>query len=123
MASCFVWVDIPVSNLERAVRFYSAVIGTEVAVQTTPDFTFAVFPHEGADVGGCLVPSGDGNAPSGQGPLVYVNVDGRMKKAVDAVKAGGGRIVEEAHSIGPHGFRAVMIDSEGNRVALHSMKM
>ena len=122
MASQFVWVDIPVTNLDRAVKFYSAVIGTQVAVQDTPGFKFAVFPHEGADVGGCLVPSGDGNVPSGNGPLVYVNVEGRMKQAVDAATANGARIVEQPHSIGPHGFRAVIIDSEGNRIALHSMK-
>jgi predicted enzyme related to lactoylglutathione lyase len=123
MASRFVWVDIPVTDLQRAVRFYSAVIGMDVAVQDMPGFKFAIFPHEGADVGGCLVPVGDGNAPSGNGPLVYVNVEGRMKQAVEAATANGGRVVEPAHSIGPHGFRAVVIDSEGNRVALHAMKM
>jgi uncharacterized protein len=122
MPSRFVWVDIPVTNLERAVKFYSAVIGMPVTTQSAPGFTFAVFPHEGADVGGCLVPIGDGNAPSASGPLVYVNVEGRMQEAVDAATANGGRVVEPPHSIGPHGFRAVVIDSEGNRVALHSMK-
>ena len=123
MANRFVWLDIPVTNLDRAVKFYSAVIGMPVTVQSAPGFTFAVFPHDGEDVGGCLVPSGDGNAPSDKGPLVYVNVEGRIKAAADAAKQNGGRIVEEPHAIGPHGFRAVMIDSEGNRVALHSMKM
>lgn len=122
MSSRFVWVDIPVMNLERAVRFYSALIGMDVTVQDTPGFKFAVFPHEGAETGGCLVPEGDGNAPCANGPLVYVNVEGRMKEALEAARAHGAGIVEEPHSIGPHGFRAVIIDSEGNRVALHSMK-
>ena len=123
MASRFVWVDIPVMNLDRAVRFYAAVIGMEVTIQNTPDFSFALFPHEGEETGGCLVPEGGGNAPCANGPLVYVNVEGRMKEAVDAARAHGGGIVEEPHAIGPHGFRAVIIDSEGNRVALHAMKM
>jgi len=53
---------------------------------------------------------------------VYLNVDGRMKAAVEAASSNGGRVVEAAHAIGPHGLRAVIIDSEGNRIALHSMK-
>ena len=54
------------------------------------------------------------------GILVYMNVDGRMQDAVQQVAAHGGKVVEPAHSIGPHGFRALIIDSEGNRLALHS---
>lgn len=123
MANRVVWVDIPVTNLERATRFYSAVIGQAVTMQSAPGFTFALFPHEGADVGGCLVPVGDGNGPSDHGPLIYLNVEGRMKEAVEAAGATGGRVVEPAHPIGPHGFRAVVIDSEGNRIALHASKM
>ena len=122
MANRVVWLDIPVTNLERAAKFYTAVIGMPVTVQSGPGFSIGVFPHDGPDVGGCLVPQGDGNAPSDKGPLVYLNVDGRMKAAVEAASSNGGRIVEPAHAIGPHGFRAVIIDSEGNRIALHSMK-
>lgn len=123
MANRVVWVDIPVMNLERAVRFYSAVIGQPVTTQSAPGFSFALFPHQGNEVGGCLVPVGDGNGPSEHGPLVYLNVEGRMKQAVEAAGANGGRVVEPAHSIGPHGFRAVVIDSEGNRIALHAATM
>jgi predicted enzyme related to lactoylglutathione lyase len=123
MANRFVWADIPVTNLDRAVKFYAALIGMPVPIDDSPGFRFAVFPHEGDAVGGCLVPAGDGNAPSDKGPLLYINVEGRMKQAIDAAGANGGRVVEQPHPIGPHGFRAVVIDSEGNRVALHSMKM
>ena len=53
--------------------------------------------------------------------LLYLNVDGRIKDAVEQVSKLGGAVLEDVHSIGPHGFRAIVRDSEGNRVVLHSM--
>ena len=50
----------------------------------------------------------------------YLNADGRLADAVRAVAGNGGRIIEAVHQIGPHGYRAIVLDSEGNRVALHS---
>lgn len=46
--------------------------------------------------------------------------DGRIRNAVARVTALGGKVLEPAHAIGPHEFRAVVLDSEGNRIALHS---
>ena len=54
------------------------------------------------------------------GVLVYMNVNGRIRDAVSRVEALGGKVVEPMHAIGPHGFRAIVLDSEGNRIALHS---
>jgi predicted enzyme related to lactoylglutathione lyase len=54
------------------------------------------------------------------GILLYMNVDGRIRDAVQKVVPHGGTVIEPTHSIGPHGFRAVVLDSEGNRIALHS---
>jgi hypothetical protein len=58
--------------------------------------------------------------PGAQGPLVYLNCNGRLEAAVAEVEKNGGKILKPAHSIAPHGNRAVILDSEGNRVALHS---
>ena len=123
MSHSVVWVDIPVTDLDRAVRFYSAVFGKPVTKEGGPGFSFGLFPHQGEDVGGCLVPPGDGNAPSQQGPLLYLNASGRLKQAVDAVTAHGGRVLVPITQIGPHGHRAIVADSEGNRVALHSQAL
>jgi len=49
-----------------------------------------------------------------------LNVDGRIREAVGQTERRGGKILEPIRAIGPHGFRAVILDSEGNRVALHS---
>jgi len=121
MSNTFVWVDIPVADLDRAIRFYSAVVGRQVSRVGDPGFTFGLFEHHGGEVGGCLVDSSGGAAPSRTGPLVYIDASGRLDAAVAAVRANGGEVLKDKHSIAPNGFRALVVDSEGNRVALHSM--
>ena len=120
MSNRIVWVDIPVLDLERAIGFYSAVLGSTVTKEGGPGFVFGLLPHTGNEVGGCLYSPGEDNAPSKVGPLVYLNAEGRLAKAVAAVTAQGGRVIQAVHAIGPHGFRAIVLDSEGNRVALHA---
>ncbi len=120
MANQIVWVDIPVADLNRAVRFYSAVLGSEVRKQEYPGMTIGLLPGADNDVSGCLYTKDD-ERPSAGGILVYLNAQGRLDQAVAAVEPNGGRVLQTKHQIGPHGFRAVIVDSEGNRVALHSM--
>lgn len=112
-----VWIDIPVADLDRAQKFYGAVLGIKIHRESYNGTDFCVLDHKEGN-GGCLVIKPQ--EVSTAGILVYLNVDGRMKDAVRQVEANGGSILEPAHSIGPHGFRAVIKDSEGNRVALHS---
>ncbi len=124
MKNVFVWVDIPVTDIDRATAFYSAVHGEDVARMDVPGFHFSVFASQPGEVSGTLyVPHTHANAPSDTGPLVYLNVDGRIDAALAAVEAHGGRVVQPPGPIGAHGFRAIVIDSEGNLLALHSMSM
>jgi uncharacterized protein len=113
------WTDIPVTNLDRAIKFYSAILGTAVSKEAAPGFEFGLLPHQDENVSGCLVKSED-NRPSEHGPLIYLSVEGRLEDAIRTAREKGGRILEEKHQIGPYGFRAIIIDSEGNRIALHS---
>lgn len=119
MANLLVWCDIPVLDLDRAIRFYSAVLGSPVRKEEFPGMAIGVFPHEGADVSGCLHKS-DADRPADHGPLVYLNCKGRLDDAIAAIVPNGGKIVTPKHQIGPYGYRAIVLDSEGNRVALHS---
>lgn len=120
MSHTLVWVDIPVLQLDRAIAFYGAVLAAPVRAEGGPGFTFGLLPQEG--VSGCLYPPADGeNAPSRNGPLIYLNVDGRLDDAVTAALGAGGRLLRARHEIGPHGWRAIVLDSEGNRIALHAM--
>src|SRR5271169_4961179 len=112
------WTDIPVTNLDRAIQFYSAVLGQPVTKESGAGFEFGLLPHPDANVSGCLCETED-NWPSEHGPLVYLSVEGRLDQAIQATKESGGRIVKDKHQIGAHGFRALIRDSEGNRIALH----
>lgn len=120
MADQIVWVDIPVLDLDRAIRFYSAVLGTEVRKQEYPGMSIGLLPGDDPDVSGCLCVGGAGIEPSAKGPLIYLNAQGRLEEAVAAVESSGGKVVQPVHPIGPYGYRAIIIDSEGNQVALHS---
>jgi predicted enzyme related to lactoylglutathione lyase len=119
VANQIVWVDIPVVDLDRAIGFYSAVLGREVRKQEYPGMTIGLLPDEDKDVSGCLY-TGGGNEPSARGPLVYLNAQGRLDEAVAAVESNGGKVLQPKHPIGPYGYRAIILDSEGNQVALHS---
>jgi predicted enzyme related to lactoylglutathione lyase len=113
-----VWCDIPVADLARANAFYAAVLAIKVTGEEFGDVRFSILEH-GEGNGACLVPRPE-EVSADKGILVYFNAEGRIRHAVEQVKSHGGSIVEEVNSIGPHGFRAIVLDSEGNRIALHS---
>jgi predicted enzyme related to lactoylglutathione lyase len=118
MAHSITWFDIPVLDLDRAIQFYSLVMDVRLE-RYGSDVPVAVMSHGPGDVTGCLF-SGEGARPSEHGPLLYFDVDGRLDEAVSMVEQLGGSVLEPAHDITPHGRRAVILDSEGNRICLHS---
>ena len=113
-----VWVDIPVVDLLRAADFYNVVLDREVDITELDEFSFATIGRSDGS-GGCLYPDSD-HVPSDSGPLVYFNVDSRLEEAVAECAKMGGEIVQDTHQIGNFGKRAIIKDSEGNRIALHS---
>jgi hypothetical protein len=119
MADQIVWCDIPVRDLERAIKFYSAVLGHDVKRHDLSGIAMGILPHDDGEVGACLIMSQE-EEPAKEGVMIYLNANGRLDQALAAVTPNGGSVVKPKHAIGPFGFRAVVIDSEGNRVALHS---
>jgi uncharacterized protein len=113
-----VWFDIPVADLDRAAAFYRAVLNIKVQKERFDDYSFCVLDHQGGN-GGCLVPNAK-EVSANAGILVYMNAEGRIRDAVEQTRRQGGTVVEPIRGIGPHGFRAVVLDCEGNRIALHS---
>ena len=121
MAHQVVWFDIPVSDLDRAMQFYSTVLGTPVRKQEFSGMAIGILPSGDGEVGGCLYQK-DGELPSSQGPLLYLNVQGRLDQAIGAVEPSGGKVLQPKHAIGPYGFRAIVLDSEGNRLLARALK-
>jgi predicted enzyme related to lactoylglutathione lyase len=114
--SLVVWFDLPVRDLDRAIAFYSAVLGQPVQREDYPNMSVGLFPQEDGEPGGCLFVG----EVAENGPLLYFSVDGGLERAIMMAESYGGEILEPKHQIGAHGFRAVVRDSEGNRIALHS---
>ena len=119
MANQLVWVDIPVLDLDRAIKFYSSILGAPVRKQEHPGTVIGLLPGEDPDATGCLHVS-DVDRPSDHGPLIYLNCQGRLEEAIAAVTPGGGKILLGKEPIEPFGFRSIILDTEGNRIALHS---
>lgn len=119
MTNTLCWVDIPVSNLDRAITFYSKVLANPVEKMSEHGFEFGLLPHLNENASGCLCVMED-RKPGTQGPLIYLNVEGRLNDAVQVTKNNGGKVLKEAQQIGPYGNRAVILDSEGNEIALYS---
>ncbi len=118
-ANTICWFDLPVTNLSRAITFYSSVLGEKIEITEYDDFVFAVIPCKDGGVTGCLVETQE-IRPSTDGILVYFSVEGRLDDAVENATKAGGKLLSKKEQIGPWGYRAIVLDSEGNKVALHS---
>jgi predicted enzyme related to lactoylglutathione lyase len=112
------WFDIPVRDLDRAIRFYAAVLGAPVIKEQSGSRPLGMLPTPGGGQMGCLVPSSAAE-PSGNGVMIWFNVTGRLRAAVAAVRPHGGDVRHGVRDIGGYGFRADVLDSEGNLIALY----
>lgn len=125
MADVINWFEIPANNFDRACEFYSKVLDGPVQDIPTPDpsmkmgFLPGFNPEEG-NVGGAVV-AGEGMVPSAEGTTVYLNGGDDLSAALARVEPAGGKVVVPKTNIGEHGFIAHFMDTEGNKVALHSM--
>jgi hypothetical protein len=117
------WFEIPVKNFERAKAFYATLMGGEIMVMPHPEYKYGMLPADmqNGGVGGGIV-EGPGFEPSDKGPLIYLNGGEDLSVPLAKVEKAGGRILLPKTSIGPNGFMAHLMDTEGNKIALHSMK-
>ncbi|WP_045114093.1 VOC family protein [Microscilla marina] len=113
------WFEIPALNLLRAVGFYNFIYDIEMETTESGGYAMALFPADNG-IGGAIV-VGEGSIPSESGPLVYLNAGADLAPVLGRVEEAGGRIVMEKTLISKDdGYFALFIDTEGNRLALHS---
>jgi len=122
MKNAINWFEIPVKDFERAKKFYETLFAEPVTEMPHPVFKYGMLPADMMNgVGGGIV-QGDGYEPSEKGALIYLNGGEDLAGPLSRVEKAGGRIILPKTSIGPNGFMAHFIDTEGNKMALHSMK-
>lgn len=124
MKNAISWFEIPTTNLDRAQQFYETILGIQLIKLDLPNIKMRMFPLENQDgVGGSLCDSGGFHKPSAtEGPLIYLNANPDVQQVLDRVESAGGKVLVPKTEISSEfGYMAVIIDSEGNRIAFHSV--
>lgn len=116
------WFEIPANDLPRARKFYETIFDMEmINMEIGDNLKFCMFPTEDNTIGGSLINAPDFYKPSQEGSMVYLNASPDLQVVLAKVEGAGGKIIVPKTQISPeYGYMAVFIDSEGNRVALHS---
>lgn len=122
MKNAINWFEIPTGDFDRALKFYNAIFGFKMHVQDFQEIKMAFFPCDKGAVGGALVYH-DWYSPSNKGILIFLNAGPDLEKVLSKAEKAGGKVVIKKKLISPEiGYMGVFEDTEGNRVALHSMK-
>ena len=118
------WFEIPVTNMERAKVFYEKVFNVEIGIHDLGGLIMGWFPGVQGKTGtsGSLVQHDMYTPSATDGPLIYFTCED-VENEISRVQSAGGEILKPKTEIGGgHGFMALMKDTEGNRIALHSLK-
>ena len=120
-ANALNWFEIPTVDFERAKSFYSTIFDFEMPTTEMGESKMGFLLHEqGKGVGGAIIKS-EGYLPSRDGAVIYLNGGQDLQTVLDRVPQAGGTVVLEKTAISPdHGWYAIFLDTEGNRLGLHS---
>lgn len=116
------WFEIPVTDMQRAKHFYQTIFSIHMEDMNMDNMQMAAFPYgmNTGKVSGALV-KGDFHKPGADGVIVYLNANPNMDAVIEKIEKEGGKILMDKTQITPEiGYMAFFIDTEGNRVALHS---
>jgi predicted enzyme related to lactoylglutathione lyase len=115
------WFEIPTADISRAKKFYQTILGTEMNETEMFGTKMAFFPTDGSNVSGAIV-QGEDYTPSSEGALVYLNGGSNLETSLSKVETAGGKVIVPKTQISPEmGYFAIFIDTEGNKIALHSI--
>jgi predicted enzyme related to lactoylglutathione lyase len=120
------WFEIPVSDFDRAKKFYETIFNYQMPENIMGDtrMGFFLYDFQGGKVGGAIVKNDQFYQPSDNGSLIYLNAQPDLQIILDNVETAGGKILQPKTIISEEqnlGYWALIKDTEGNRVALHSM--
>jgi len=116
------WFEIAVNDLSRAKEFYNQIFGIEMAQRDMMGMSMAFFPTDDSTgkVSGALVQS-QMHTPSPTGSFIYLNGNPDLALVLDRVEAAGGQVQMPKTFISNEvGYMAFILDTEGNKVGLHS---
>lgn len=120
MSSVINWFDIPAANFVRAVRFYEAVLNCKLLQENMLGAQLAMFPAKPGEATGAIM-AREGLTPGPGGTTIYLKAGNDLAAALARVEPAGGKVVFPKTFIKEgFGYFAIMIDSEGNSVGLHS---
>jgi len=125
MNNAISWFEIGTTDLGRATKFYETILGVSLIPMDLPNIKMRMFPLDDMmkGIGGALVDSAGFHKPSAtDGPLIYLNGNPDVQIILDKVETAGGKIIVPKTQISPeYGYMAVILDTEGNRIAFHSI--
>jgi predicted enzyme related to lactoylglutathione lyase len=117
------WFEIPMDDFGRGRKFYETILNAKL--QDSPmseGGQMAIFPYdEDEGIGGSITKMEGCAAPAAGGVTVYLNVEGDIDGVLSRIPAAGGKVLRPKMPIPPHGFIAILQDTEGNSVGIHSM--
>jgi len=115
-------VEIPTVNLSRAITFYQSILEVSIEHIDMQGIQMGVFPGDGEVVSVALI-KGDDYKTTVDGTLVYLNAGDDLQIILDRIETNGGKVVVPKTEISPEmGFFAMFIDTEGNKLGLHSTR-
>ena len=114
------WFEIAVTDIERAKAFYTNVFKLETQYMEMEETKMYMFLGDPQNAGatGCIFTS-DKVTPSAEGTTVYFHSE-NCEVEVGRVAENGGTVIFPKTSIGEHGFISQVMDTEGNRIGIHS---
>ena len=120
------WFEIPVNNFDRAKIFYEYIFNYQMpdVMMGETKMGFFLYDMQGGKIGGAIVYNPAFYTASENGSLIYLNAQPDLQIILNRVAAAGGAVLKEKTLISEEqnlGYWALIKDSEGNRVALHSM--
>ena len=115
------WFEIPATDFSRAVYFYKSILSLEIKETEMFGTKMGFFPNDGTNVSGAIVQGEDYN-PSTNGVIAYLNGESDLQNVLDKVEINNGKIIVPKTQISPEmGYFAMFIDTEGNKMAIHSI--